>query len=96
MKNRVETIITELYDELRRAHPQFCECERCREDVLTYTLNQARPRYSGTATGQALISVDLQSDQTRAELSVIVLDAMRRVAANPRHDDRRGAKEGAP
>ncbi|HJU90042.1 MAG TPA: late competence development ComFB family protein [Gemmatimonadaceae bacterium] len=93
MKNRVETIIGELYDELRRANPEFCGCEHCREDVLTYTLNQAQPRYSGTATGQALISVDLQSDQRRAELSVIVLDAMRRVAANPRHTNPRAAKE---
>jgi hypothetical protein len=40
-------------------------------------------------------SVDLQRDQTRAELMVAVLDAMRRVANNPRHPvgdtKRRGA-----
>jgi hypothetical protein len=38
-------------------------------------------------------SVDLQRDQTRAELMVAVLDAMRRVANNPRHpigDAKRG------
>ena len=33
----------------------------------------------------ALIALDLQKDQTRAQLAVIVLDAIQRVAANPRH-----------
>jgi competence protein ComFB len=85
MKNRVETAILMLYDELRSGDPESCDCERCRDDVVTYALNQAKPRYGDTATGQALISVDLQRDQTRAELAVIVLEAMRVVAANPRH-----------
>lgn len=94
MRNRVETLLGELYEELRRTNPEGCGCERCRADVLTFALNQARPRYAGTATGQALISVDLQRDQTRAELAVIVLEAMRRVAANPRHDVPRARDSG--
>jgi competence protein ComFB len=91
MKNRVETIIGELYDELARANPDACRCTRCRDDVITFTLNQARPRYGGTLTGQALISVELQGDALRAQLAVIMLEAMRRVGANPRHDSRPAA-----
>jgi hypothetical protein len=41
----------------------------------------------------AVTSVDLQRDQTRAELMVAVLDAMRRVTNNPRHPAG-GAKRG--
>ena len=86
MKNRLESVIEEIYADLRTQNPEFCACELCRSDVLAFALNHSRPRYSGgTTTGQALISVDLQKDQTRAELAVIVLDAMRRVAAMPRH-----------
>jgi len=86
MKNLLEGTVVALYDELRAQNPELCACDNCRTDVIAFALNAARPRYSGgTDVGQALISVDLQRDQTRAALAVIVLDAMRRVAANPRH-----------
>ncbi|HEX5177970.1 MAG TPA: late competence development ComFB family protein [Gemmatimonadaceae bacterium] len=86
MKNLLEGTVVALYDELRVQNPELCDCDNCRTDVIAFALNAARPRYSGgTDVGQALISVDLQRDQTRAALAVIVLDAMQRVAANPRH-----------
>lgn len=86
MKNLLEGTVVALYDELRGQNPEICGCENCRTDVVAFALNAARPRYSGgTDVGQALISVDLQRDQTRAALAVIVLDAIKRVAVNPRH-----------
>ncbi|HXE61416.1 MAG TPA: late competence development ComFB family protein [Gemmatimonadaceae bacterium] len=86
MKNLLEGTVVALYDELRGQNPEICGCENCRTDVIAFALNAARPRYSGgTDVGQALISVDLQRDQTRAALAVIVLDAIKRVAVNPRH-----------
>ncbi|HSC33298.1 MAG TPA: late competence development ComFB family protein [Gemmatimonadaceae bacterium] len=86
MKNLLEGTVVALYDELRVQNPELCGCDNCRTDVIAFALNAAHPRYSGgTDVGQALISVDLQRDQTRAALAVIVLDAMQRVAANPRH-----------
>lgn len=86
MKNLLERTVNEIYDELREQHSNFCSCDLCRTDVVTFALNAARPRYSsGTDLGQALISVDLQKDQTRAALAVVVLEAMRRVDANPKH-----------
>lgn len=89
MKNLIEGAIVEIYDELRAANPDACACEACRADVLAMSLSAARPRYSGgTDLGEALIALDLQRDQTRAALAVLVLDAMRRVAANPRHPQR--------
>jgi competence protein ComFB len=91
MKNLLEGAVKEVYDELRtRGGPQgaanFCGCPQCEEDVLAFALNHLRPRYAGgTREGVAVTSVDLQRDQTRAQLMVAVLDAMRRVASNPRH-----------
>jgi len=86
MRNLLEGAVVALYDELRAQNPELCGCDNCRTDVIAFALNAARPRYSGgTDVGQALISVDLQRDQTRAALAVLVLDAMQRVAANPRH-----------
>lgn len=74
------------YEALRVTDPSFCGCARCREDVLTMAMNQARPHYAvGDPLGAAVTRVALARRQLRAELSVIVLEAMRRVAAAPRH-----------
>ena len=94
MKNLLEGAVREIYAELRRQNPEMCDCAVCQEDVLAFALNNTRPRYGGGSdTGHALISVDLQKDQTRAAIAVIVLDGMRRVAANPRHAARRASGE---
>jgi competence protein ComFB len=86
MKNLLEGAVKEVYDELRSRDAAFCGCAQCEDDVLAFALNHLRPRYAGgTREGVAVTSVDLQRDQTRAELMVAVLDAMRRVANNPRH-----------
>jgi competence protein ComFB len=94
MRNLLEGAVKEVYDELRLRDARFCGCAHCEEDVLAFALNHLRPRYAGgTREGVAVTSVDLQRDQTRAELMVAVLDAMRRVSNNPRHpvgDAKRG------
>lgn len=90
MKNLLEGAIASVYADLRVQNPEFCACESCRTDVMAIALNSVRPRYGGGAdVGHALMAVDLQKDQTRATIAVLVLDAMRRVAASPRHEELR-------
>jgi hypothetical protein len=89
MKNLLESAVRGIYDRLVAQTPGACGCPECEQDVLAYVLNKTRPRYSGgTDTGAALIALDLQKDQTRAQLAVVVLDAIQRVASNPRHPPR--------
>lgn len=85
MKNLLETVVREIHGELRVKHPQFCGCVQCTDDVVALVLNNSQPRYATTDTGWALANLDLYGDERRAELSVLVLDAMRRVADSPRH-----------
>lgn len=86
MINALEEVIRSVYDSLRESNPQFCACERCQDDVLTLALNQTRPRYvQAEGIGAAVTRVALATDAARTEITVIVFDAMRRVAANPRH-----------
>jgi hypothetical protein len=57
--------------------------------VLARALEQAAPRYADPeALGTAVLRVALAREQGRAELVVIVLDAMRSVSATPRHEAR--------
>ena len=86
MINALEEVIRSVYDSLRASNPEHCSCERCQDDVLTYALNQTRPRYvQSDGLGAAVTRVALATDAARTEITVIVFDAMRRVAANPRH-----------
>ena len=87
MKNMLEKVVGDIYDELLKRDPDYCRCQQCRTDVLSKALNQARPKYSGGGPkGEALAGFELQQDATRAALAVVLLDAMRRVAGSPRHE----------
>jgi competence protein ComFB len=85
MKNLVEQAVREMHVRLVAANPEFCACSRCADDVAAMVMNKTKPRYTTTGLGFAVENVDLVSDQMRAELSVLVFDAMRRVAKRPRH-----------
>lgn len=99
MINALEEVIRDVYASLREQNAGYCSCERCQDDVLTYALNQTRPRYvQSDGLGAAVTRVQLATDAARTEITVIVFDAMRRVAANPRHvpGDPRQLRDGQP
>jgi competence protein ComFB len=84
--NALEEAVEQAYGELKPIHPELCGCDRCKADVMTFALNQARPRYVvGDPLGSTVTRVTLSRDQAKAELAVIVLDAMMRVARKPHH-----------
>ena len=95
MKNALEGPLRSIYADLRRTNPQFCACAQCQDDVMTLALNNTKPRYvSGNPPlGEVVTGVQLSLDQAKAELTVLLFDAMRRVAASPRHA---GAAERQP
>lgn len=97
MFNVLEVAVRALMDELLVKYPQFCACEHCKDDALTFALNHIRPRYvtGSRAMGIALTNLELSRDQTRAELIVAIYDALRRVAANPRHGPEQRVSAGA-
>lgn len=86
MRNVLEESVLEIFEQLRLREAGYCACAQCRDDVIAHTLNKARPRYvSGSLVGSAVTRVALSQDQMRAEIAVLVLEAMRRVQRNPRH-----------
>jgi hypothetical protein len=89
--NALEEAVRATHRSLLRSNVEFCACPRCADDVAMLALNQAKPRYVDSAIGAAVTRVALSTDAARAELAVLVFNAMRTVAANPRHDARPGA-----
>jgi competence protein ComFB len=85
MRSPLERVVRETHVKLTDVHTEFCSCEQCEDDVVAFVMNQTRPRYTTTGLGWAVEAADLETDQVRAELSVLVFDAMHRVAEQPRH-----------
>jgi hypothetical protein len=85
MKSPLERAVRDVHAKLTEQQAEFCACEQCADDVVAMVMNQIRPRYTTTGLGYAVEAADLDTDQVRAQLSVLVFDAMHRVAEQPRH-----------
>jgi competence protein ComFB len=87
MKNVLEAIVAREYDDLLPTVPGACHCALCREDVLVHTLNRLPPRYVVTLTGEVLSEIRAEADQSRADITMALMEAFRVVAMSPRHRD---------
>ncbi|HKW08988.1 MAG TPA: late competence development ComFB family protein [Gemmatimonadaceae bacterium] len=85
MRSPLERAVREVHSKLTETHEEFCACEQCADDVIAMVMNQTRPRYTTTGLGWAVETADLDTDQVRAEIAVLVFEAMNRVAEQPRH-----------
>ena len=88
MINALEEVVRQMYADLREKQgANACACSQCQDDVVTLVLNHARPRYvtAGRVLGAALTRVHLNEEGARAELTVLILEAMRTVRGNPQH-----------
>lgn len=85
MRSPLERAVRDVHASLTERHTEFCACEQCADDVVALVMNQTKPRYTTTGLGWAVEAADLDTDQVRAELSVLVFEAMHKVAEQPRH-----------
>lgn len=84
LQNLVENHVAHTYGQLKGHFPGFCGCEICRLDVMVYALNRLPPRYVIGHSGSVVTEIDLERDQNRAAIDVMVLEGLRKVAAAPR------------
>jgi competence protein ComFB len=85
VKNMLEETVAQEYERLRPTMKGFCGCHQCRDDVLVYALNRLAPRYVSAREGEVISGVALQGEQPKADVSIMLLEAFRRVASAPRH-----------
>jgi competence protein ComFB len=84
IKNLVEEHVTTAYQTLRPHFPAFCGCDLCREDVMTFALNRIPPRYVSRREGSVVTEVNLEKEQSRAAIEVVVMEALRKISVAPR------------
>lgn len=85
LKNYMEDVVMSVYDDYRRRHPEICQCEQCRLDVIALALTRLRGMYAATPEGEILTRVARDDRQVRADALIAVMEASRIVAEKPRH-----------
>ena len=64
--------------------PGFCGCANCRDDVMVFALNRLPPRYVATPHGEVISKVGMERSQEQADVSMALVEALRRVHQSPR------------
>lgn len=85
MKNFSEEVIIEVFDEIRGANPDFCNCEKCRRDVVAIALTKMKGRYAASPQGEIFARVEQSDRQVRADALLAVMEALETVSKRPRH-----------
>lgn len=84
MKNVVEDVVKRVYDELLPSVEDPCGCALCREDVLVYALNRLQPHYVATLKGEVLSELEMNEDQSRADVAIAIMEGFQAVGNAPR------------
>lgn len=65
----------------------ICPCPICRNDLLTLTLNNVKPKYVSTEMGSAIVKAgSLASREDRIKLLAEITQYAEKVKAKPRHE----------
>lgn len=85
LKNFMEDVVTDYVDEILAENKEYCDCERCRLDVIAAALNDVKPKYVVTDKGYAYARMGELIAQFRADTIVAVTKALKQVKMHPRH-----------
>ena len=84
INNLVESRVLAAYETLHPQFPDFCGCGICRGDVLVFALNRLQARYVATSEGKVMTELALDSEQSRVNVDVMIMEGFRKVSMAPR------------
>lgn len=85
IENLLVRTVKEVVDELYKDRKDVCDCDVCKNDIITYALNQLRPKYADSELGRVISKVEVNQRQFRAEVIAIVLKGFELIKDHPRH-----------
>lgn len=71
------------------SRPEFadmCKCEHCIDDIMAIALNNLKPKYITSKTGEVFSEYAMQDYQFLNDIKGEVVKALERVRANCKHD----------
>ncbi|SHI71967.1 late competence development ComFB family protein [Desulfofundulus thermosubterraneus] len=85
----VQRFLPEVLKEYAKNNPGTCTCIRCQEDIMALALNQLPPHYVVSDEGTIYTKVNFDQIGGKAQVIAAITNAIKQVAANPRHDKSR-------
>ena len=85
LKNYMEDVVASYVDEAAKKDGEFCNCPKCRLDVIALALNELKPKYVVTDKGYAYARMRELEAQYRTDVIVETTKAMQMVKSRPRH-----------
>ncbi len=82
--NVMETLVVNKLDEIWDTL-DCCKCDKCRNDIIAYTLNQMAPKYVATEEGELYVRLCILSAEHEFEIVKAIAKSVRTVSENPKH-----------
>jgi len=85
LKNYMEDIAARNIDEQLGRRSDVCKCERCRFDILAYTLNNLPSKYVVSDKGHIYTKLQEMETQFNADVTRVAYKAIEIIGKNKRH-----------
>ena len=85
LKNYMENCVSDKLPAVIK-NMDICTCERCKMDILAYSLNQLPPKYVATPKGHIYTKLEAMQNQFDADIIIALTSAAKLVGDNPRHE----------
>ena len=82
--NVMEQQVEEEY-EARKGELDGCGCDKCKADIICYTLNRLHPRYVVSNQGALYSKMNLGGIQNHLDIIKLIIQAAERISEHPRH-----------
>ncbi|BBB93316.1 MAG TPA: late competence development ComFB family protein [Methylomusa anaerophila] len=86
LKNYMEDLVWQYFDEVASRHKNICTCENCRLDIVALALNFLPPRYIVTSKGETYTKVNALEQQFRIDIITALSHAIQIVSNKPHHE----------
>lgn len=84
-RNYMEQVVAEKLNELLEGRTDICTCAQCKTEMIAYALNHLPPKYVSSSKGEVFNKIEGMDPQHVADISKILVNAVKVVSANPRH-----------
>ena len=83
MEEIVESLVTVLL--FSPDYQMFCHCEKCRNDIIAYSLNNLPHHYITTEKGRDVVFSQLNTEENRKWINKRIISAIHLVGNYPKH-----------
>lgn len=83
-RNMMEDIVESEYEHSRK-ELDCCSCQRCKNDIIAYTLSRLPPKYVVTRQGDLYARLSALQTQTQADITRLLVQAAKIINSSPRH-----------